>query len=223
MSSHMKPNRSWPGVPNRYITSSSSTVMRPKSMATVVVVLFCTFDVSSIPTDSVVIAASVVSGVISDTDPTNVVLPTPKPPATTNFTEVMRRIGALETSDTVDHPRQHGQFNVDRVVVVYDEPVRGNQITDEYARDAERELEFRGHFGDRVRGSAELQDASGFERCVPRVGTGLHQRLDAQRVSRARTSAGHHERTYEIAHGYLPEWRPVTRARTLSTRPRAPA
>lgn len=33
--------------------------------------------------------ASVVSGVISDTDPTNVVLPTPNPPATTIFTDVI--------------------------------------------------------------------------------------------------------------------------------------
>ena len=33
--------------------------------------------------------ASVVSGVISETDPTNVVLPTPNPPATTILTEVI--------------------------------------------------------------------------------------------------------------------------------------
>ena len=33
--------------------------------------------------------ASVVSGVISDTEPTKVVLPTPKPPATTILTDVM--------------------------------------------------------------------------------------------------------------------------------------
>src|SRR4030065_1697839 len=35
--SHMKAKRFWPGVPNKYSTSSSSTLMRPKSMATVVV------------------------------------------------------------------------------------------------------------------------------------------------------------------------------------------
>ncbi|WP_233576638.1 hypothetical protein [Saccharopolyspora rhizosphaerae] len=33
--------------------------------------------------------ASVVSGTISDTEPTNVVLPAPKPPATTIFAEVV--------------------------------------------------------------------------------------------------------------------------------------
>jgi hypothetical protein len=46
-----------------------------------------TFDVSSIPTDAVVMAASVVNGGISDNVPTNVVLPTPKPPAITIFAE----------------------------------------------------------------------------------------------------------------------------------------
>src|SRR6266511_3640508 len=59
-----------------------STVMRPKSMATVVVVLPGTAVMSSTPTETSVIASSVVSGVISDTDPTKVVLPTPNPPAT---------------------------------------------------------------------------------------------------------------------------------------------
>ena len=62
--------------------SCSSTVMRPKSIATVVVVLFGTAAASSIPTDSEVISCSVLSGGISDSDPTNVVLPTPNPPAT---------------------------------------------------------------------------------------------------------------------------------------------
>ena len=36
-----------------------------------------------------VITASVVSGVISDTAPTNVVLPTPNPPATTILTDII--------------------------------------------------------------------------------------------------------------------------------------
>src|ERR671922_1253670 len=62
--------------------SWSSTVIRPKSMATVVVVLSGTAAVSSTPTDSAVMSCSVVSGGISDTDPTKVVLPAPNPPAT---------------------------------------------------------------------------------------------------------------------------------------------
>src|SRR5689334_22848690 len=58
-------------------------------MATVVVVFSGTFDRSSTSVLAEVMTASVVSGVISDTDPTNVVLPTPKPPATTIFTDVI--------------------------------------------------------------------------------------------------------------------------------------
>src|SRR6478735_4691233 len=62
--------------------------MRPKSMATVVVVLVATLDVSSTPSLTLVRAASVVSGSISEMDPTNVVLPTAKPPATTILTGI---------------------------------------------------------------------------------------------------------------------------------------
>src|ERR671922_1765084 len=65
--------------------SCSSTVIRPKSMATVVVVLWGTAAVSSTPPDSAVMSCSVVSSGISDTDPTKVVLPAPTPPATSTF------------------------------------------------------------------------------------------------------------------------------------------
>ena len=58
-------------------------------MATVVVVLSGTWDRSSRSVLAAVITASVVSGVISETDPTKVVLPTPKPPATTILTDVI--------------------------------------------------------------------------------------------------------------------------------------
>src|SRR5437764_15393422 len=88
-SSHMNQNRVWPGVPNRYRMSSSPMVIRPKSMATVVVALPGTFDGSSMPTPAAVITASVVNGVISETAPTSVVLPTPNPPATTIFADLM--------------------------------------------------------------------------------------------------------------------------------------
>src|SRR2546429_7169028 len=60
-------------------------------MATVVVVLSPVWVRSSIPADAEVITASVRSGLISETAPTNVVLPTPKPPATTIFAEVVAR------------------------------------------------------------------------------------------------------------------------------------
>jgi hypothetical protein len=53
--------------------------------------------------------ASVVSGVISDTDPTKVVLPTPKPPATTIFTDVIAASAAslaasLELAKSTEYP-----------------------------------------------------------------------------------------------------------------------
>src|ERR1051326_7653122 len=63
--------------------------MRPKSIATVVVDLSGTCDKSSTSVLATVMTASVVSGVISETEPTNVVLPTPNPPATTILTDVM--------------------------------------------------------------------------------------------------------------------------------------
>ena len=70
-----------------------SRVMRPKSMATVVVVLPWIWLVSSTPRLAVVMAASVVSGMISETAPTKVVLPTPKPPAMT----ILTGVGALDS------------------------------------------------------------------------------------------------------------------------------
>jgi hypothetical protein len=73
--------------------------MRPKSIATVVVVLpggaF-----SSTPSLADVMMASVVNGVISETEPTSVVFPTPKPPAITIFADVTRPIiGRVDISE----------------------------------------------------------------------------------------------------------------------------
>jgi hypothetical protein len=65
-------------------------LIRPKSIATVVVVLSGTAEVSSTPMLGAVMTSSVRSGAISETAPTKVVLPTPKPPATTIFAEVTR-------------------------------------------------------------------------------------------------------------------------------------
>jgi hypothetical protein len=89
----MKPKRSWPGVPKMYSTMLLSIVTRPKSMATVVVVLVVTAPASSTCAPTEVMAASVVSGGISEIAPTSVVLPTPKPPATT----ILTGIGVLRT------------------------------------------------------------------------------------------------------------------------------
>src|SRR6266513_5026568 len=108
-SSHMNQNRCWPGVPNRYRMSPASRVTRPKSIATVVVVLSGTCDRSSTPALAAVMTASVVSGVISETDPTNVVLPTPKPPATTILTEVIPE-SAADTGATVSELAKSTQY-----------------------------------------------------------------------------------------------------------------
>src|SRR3954469_17003138 len=65
--------------------------MRPKSSATVVVVFCSTPDRSSTPSDAVVMTSSVRSGGTSLTEPTIVVLPTPKPPAISTLTAVAVR------------------------------------------------------------------------------------------------------------------------------------
>src|SRR5579859_4127375 len=78
-------------------------------MATVVVFLSGTCDRSSTSVEATVMTASVVSGVISDTEPTKVVLPAPKPPATTIFTDVTAASVsapgmALELAKSTEHP-----------------------------------------------------------------------------------------------------------------------
>ena len=61
--------------------------------------------------------ASVVSGVISETEPTSVVLPTPNPPAMTIFADVTRpeagRRDMSEPAKSTQHPFQ--QFRAHRV------------------------------------------------------------------------------------------------------------
>src|SRR3954471_11977438 len=107
-SSHMKPKRSCPGVPNRYSFRVGSTVMQPKSIATVVVVLRGVWLRSSTPAATSVMAASVVSGSISEIEPTAVVLPTPKPPAITILTGSGGRTAEVGTAA----PRMAGSVGV---------------------------------------------------------------------------------------------------------------
>src|ERR1043165_9803707 len=95
-------------------------LIRPKSMATVVVILPGTCRLSSTPTPAEVMIASVVSGVISESDPTSVVLPTPKPPAMTIFADVTRpaagRRDMSEPAKSTQHPFQ--QFRTHRVGLI---------------------------------------------------------------------------------------------------------
>src|SRR6478609_10273892 len=81
-------------------------VMQPKSIATVVVCLVSTPDRSSTPTPRLVNVSSVRSGSISETVPTRVVLPAPKPPAT----RILIALGSLtcpasrlECAESIEH------------------------------------------------------------------------------------------------------------------------
>src|SRR3954452_5191985 len=156
-SSHMNQKRVWPGVPNRYRIRSSAMVMRPKSIATVVVSLPGTLDASSMPWPAEVITASVVSGSISETAPTSVVLPTPKPPATTIFAEVIS-LGCAparsELAKSTQHPFQQihplresclGSGAVQRQQSV------GHHVRDQHPGHAQRQPVVGGHLGQGLR------------------------------------------------------------------------
>src|SRR4051794_7586593 len=153
-SSHMNLNRSCPGVPKRYRIRSLPSVMRPKSMATVVDVLpVLVPPVSSMPSAILVMAASVVSGAISEMEPTNVVLPTAKPPATMIFTgsgalssEVSAEAaGASERLKAIEHPFEQFQVGTFAVLGVLrfvglEEALLGH-VADEHAGDTEGNAE----------------------------------------------------------------------------------
>src|SRR3954469_4775530 len=137
-------------------------VMRPKSMATVVVSLPGTLEASSTPTPAEVISASVVSGVISEMAPTNVVLPTPKPPAMTIFADVTLW-PPLERAKSNENPLQHvdplvGVIGVDRLMQF--EQAVGDHVGHQHPGDAERKSHVRGDFGQGLgRLAAQLSDA----------------------------------------------------------------
>src|SRR3954447_16783092 len=86
-------------------------VMRPKSMATVVVVFCSTPLRSSTGSPAALRVSSVRSGFISLTAPTRVVLPTPKPPATSILSATGARpepgFPCSERSKAIDHLAQY--------------------------------------------------------------------------------------------------------------------
>src|ERR1700740_1852457 len=87
--------------------------MRPKSIATVVVVLSVAAGRSSTPMLAAVIGASVVSGSISETAPTRVVLPTANPPAIRTFNAPGRN--SSEGAEGIDHRLQYMPVGLSRV------------------------------------------------------------------------------------------------------------
>src|SRR5215831_10483816 len=164
-SSHMNQNLCWPGVPNRYKMSPASRVTRPKSIATVVVVLSGTCDRSSTAALAAVMTASVVRGVISETDPTKVVLPTPKPPATTILTEVIAvspvlfRAG-LELAKSTENPFEQVEIWAALGVVELVDPDQSlyRHVGDEDAGYTQRHPEHCRYFCHRAPVPAEAQD-----------------------------------------------------------------
>src|SRR4029453_1966467 len=138
-------------------------LIRPKSIATVVVVLPGTCRLSSTPTPAEVMIASVVSGVISETDPTSVVLPTPNPPAMTIFADVTRpavgRRDMSEPAKSTQHPLQ--QFRAHRIGLVIqrgrlvhrDQSV-GGHVRDDPTGPPERQLHACGDLGQRLNPAA---------------------------------------------------------------------
>ena len=109
----------------------------------VVVPLSGTKERSSTSVLAAVMTASVVSGVISDTDPTNVVLPTPNPPATTILTEVMALSDTsprvpLELAKSTENPFKQVEIRASMCVINLvdpDKPV-DRHVSDQHTRHA---------------------------------------------------------------------------------------
>src|SRR5687768_14477208 len=186
--------------------------MRPKSMATVVVVLPVEWVASSIPMLAEVIAASVRRGSISDTAPTNVVLPTPKPPATTSLAEIGRRLATMagcagertglrvkdgsDGTDTGDQPPD--ECNVVRRGRGADLDVPGHdEVTHEHAGDTNGNGQLHGDLGDGDRAAAGFEDGVLLAAETAAVDTvlGHDERLDGEvGADRAGAPAGQQER-----------------------------
>src|SRR4051812_14638868 len=180
--------------------------MRPKSMATVVVVLSPVWVRSSMPADADVITASVRSGLISETAPTNVVLPTPKPPATTIFAEVVEREGPpLELAKSTEHPFEQCHVWLAAGVLVAaglmdGDQARLRQVGDEDPGHAEGDGQQRRDLGYRLDLPAEVADPLMLGQLalhLVRLRGGVHQRLDGELVARAGTAARHGVRAHQ--------------------------
>src|SRR4051812_12527075 len=136
-------------------------VMRPKSIATVVVVLRSTPEVSSMPTLRSVSCSSVRSGLISLTAPTRVVLPTPNPPATRIFTASGMAAAPREGSErleSIEHFLQNpfvGKTVLCCFRTAYDDQPEVQQVAQQDPDDAQGELELRRDLRHRERAHAQ--------------------------------------------------------------------
>src|ERR1700704_4857516 len=117
--------------------------MRPKSISTVVVFFIGVASRPSIPADALVTSSSVRSGMISETAPTNVVLPAPNPPAMTIFVEAVAL--ASECFKATQRPSYEFVALVTRRLLgqcsMHPKVTGQDQITDQYARDTDREVQ----------------------------------------------------------------------------------
>src|SRR5699024_714290 len=209
-SSHMNQNRCWPGVPNTYNTRSESSETRPKSIATVVVDLFGVPERSSTDTLASVIDASVVRGLISDTPPTSVVLPTPKPPATTIFADEVGPAAADVFASELNSPKatEHPFHELDTRPVPHtgarrmhqNQPQPGN-VAHKHSNHTQRQLQQSRDLGNRPGIQTQVTDRTVLGNTHPiehpAAFTGRDQRLDGQIVTRFGTSPGAKVRSYQ--------------------------
>src|SRR5882757_1682475 len=184
--------------------------MRPKSIATVVVVLSWTWLRSSIPADAEVITASVRSGLLSDTAPTNVVLPTPNPPATTIFAEVVDRTGGsapyvgcacgcgLELPKSTEHPLKQCHVRLATRVAaagLVDRHHAGlGEVGHEDPGHPERDREQRGDLCHRLDLTRQMADPLVLRQqpgVLGRIRRGADQGLDGQLVAGSGSTTGH--------------------------------
>src|ERR1022692_2730285 len=139
----MNQKRSWPGVPKRYSTRCEPMVIRPKSIATVVVVLLSTSVRSSKPALALVKASSVRSGRTSLIALTSVVLPAPKPPAIRILTAVSGPTAASEGAEPMQHLLQQigAGLVTGRSLRQYGDLALGNEVGKQDPDHAERQRE----------------------------------------------------------------------------------
>src|ERR1700733_11600529 len=197
----MNQNRCCPGVPNMYSTRSFSRVMRPKSIATGGVFWSGTWERSSTSVEATVMTASVVSGVISDTEPTKVVLPTPKPPATTILTDAMAAAvasspAALELAKSTEHPLEQVKVRGSRRVIGLGDPDQTvhRHVRDQHAGHAQGHPEHRRDLCDRPPVTAEPENDLAFRaergEIAGLIVGGRHHRFDLELSPRLGSSPG---------------------------------
>src|SRR5512145_2534491 len=149
-------------------------------MATVGVAFVGTAARSSTPSDSLVTRASVRRGTISETEPTRVVVPTPKPPAMTIFVDAALR-GALVGAKSTEGPFDELDPLVLRRTLgdggLHPDQALLHQVAEQDTDDPDRHVRQRGHLRDRAL-VAQLENP---QRADAQLGVGARvARLEAE-------------------------------------------